>query len=191
MTPESSSRRFSPEEVNAILQRALERQGGASSGSVSYNDLIETARELGIDPAQLDSALAEQETVGAMDSARERWKVQRKRKFMEHLRSYLIVNFMLFLLNYFTWDGWWFLWVLCGWGMGIAFDFFDAYYPKDRDIERGARKMLEREARQRRRDGGHGVSIGKGQGAAKKSVTIDGRAGRIIIEKGDKRIEIG
>ncbi|HVZ40139.1 MAG TPA: 2TM domain-containing protein [Candidatus Kapabacteria bacterium] len=191
MTSDSASRRFSPEEVNAILQRALERQGGAASGSVSYNDLVETARELGIDAAQLESALAEQESVGAIESARERWKVQRKRKFMEHLRSYLIVNFMLVLLNYFTWDGWWVLWVICGWGMGIAFDFFDAYYPKERDIERGARKMVEREARQRRRDNWNGVSVGKGSGPAKKSVTIDGRAGKIIIEKGDKRIEIG
>jgi hypothetical protein len=63
------------------------------------------------------------------------------------------------------------------------FDASDTFFPKDRDIERGARRLLEKEARQQRKD----VKVGK----AAKSVTIDSKGGRIIIEKGDKRIEIG
>lgn len=194
MANEPSSRRFTTEEVNAILRRALERQGSSSTGAISYSDLVETARELGIDPEQIEAVISEEEEVGQMENARERWKVQRKKKFYEHLRSYVIVNLMLFMLDFFVSDGTWFFWVLFGWGFGILFDASDTFFPKERDIERGARRMLEREARQRRREmreTGRSNSREFRIGHGDKSVTIDGKAGRIVIEKGGKRIEIG
>ncbi len=186
MTPEQSSRRFTPDEVNSILRRALERQGGASPGALNYNDLVETARELGIDPAQVEAVLSEQDEVGQIEAAREKWKLQRKKKFFDHLRTYAIINVMLLLLDIAVSDGTWFYWVLFSWGIGLLFDASDTFFPKDRDVERGARRMLEREARQRKRDARE-FRIGTGD----KSVTIDGKAGRIVIEKGGKRIEIG
>src|SRR5207253_2614770 len=94
-------RRYTPEEVNEILRRAIDRQGAGATSSVTHDDLLETARELGIDDAQVEAALAEQATVGALDDARRRWLVQRKKKFYEHLRTYLIINSMLFLMDYF------------------------------------------------------------------------------------------
>ncbi len=183
--PEQSPRRFSNEEVHAILQRALARQGGGStSGALTYDDLLETARELGIDPSQLEAALTEHERDGAMDAARAAWKAQRKKKFFEHLRSYAIVNFFIFLIAMISGGGSWFLWPLLGWGIGLVFDASDTFFPKEKSVERGARRLLEREGRQQK----GGVTVGTRRG---KSLTIDSRAGKIIIEKGDKRIEIG
>lgn len=187
MMPSNTPRRYTQEEMNAILRRALERQGGSgATGSVSHEDLLETARELGIDPEQVEAALVEHETVGAMEDARARWRLQRKKKFFDHLRAYLIVNVMLFLMDIFMTGGVWFYWCLFGWGIGILFDASDTFFPKDKDVERGARKLLEREARMRQKDSGS-VKMGKGN----KSLVIDGKTGKIIIEKGDKRIEIG
>lgn len=183
MTPDSTSRRFTPEEVQAILRRAVERQGAGATSMMSYGDLMETGRELGIDPAVLEAAMSELDSTGAIDEAREQFKAQKKQKFYEHLRSYVIINLMLFLLDYFVSGGTWFFWVLFGWGIGVLFDASDTFFPKDRDIERGARRIMEREARQRRR--------AKAQTDGKKSFTIDAKDGRLIIEKGDKRIEIG
>jgi hypothetical protein len=186
MTPENSSRRYTNEQANAILQRALERQGKSGAGTLTHEDLMETARELGIDPSQIEAAMMEQERDGEIDAAKVAWRAQRKRKFFEHLRSYLIVNAFLFLLNAMTGESMWFIWPLLGWGIGIAFDAAEAFFPKDRSIERGARRLLEREKRLRRID-----REVKQKMKPSKSVTIDSKGGRIIIEKGDKRIEIG
>jgi hypothetical protein len=180
---EKDARRFTQDEVNEILRRAIDRQGGGGTvGTVSYNDLLDTARELGIDPHQLEAAMQEQEEQGSTEAAREAWKKQRKQKFFQHLRSFVIVNFGLLVLDIMTGGPNWFFWPLFGWGIGLAFDAAETFYPKERDIERGARRLLERQHRLRRRE----LKIN-----GKKSLTIDSKGGRIIIEKGDKRIEIG
>ena len=187
MIPENSPRRYTPDEVNAILRRAIDRQGASSVGALTHEDLMETARELGLDPAQVEAAIAEQQEVGAIEAARETWKAQRKRKFFEHLRSYILVNVVLFLINFVTGSPVWFVWPLFGWGIGLLFDASDTFFPKDKDIERGARRLLARQDRQRSRE----VKVQHGSHGSRKSLIIDGKAGKIIIEKGDKRIEIG
>lgn len=187
MNTNNTPRRYTQEEMNAILRRALERQGGTSAtGMVSHEDLLETARELGIEPDQVEAALVEHETVWATEDARVRWRAQRKKKFFEHLRAYIIVNAMLFMMDIAMTGGVWFYWCLFGWGIGILFDASDTFFPKEKDVERGARRLLERESRQRGKDSGT-VKMGSG----KKSLVIDGKSGKIIIERGDKRIEIG
>lgn len=186
MIPENSSRRYSTDEVNAILHRAVARQGGGAGNSISHDDLMETARELGLDPSQIEAAIAEQETVGELESAKEQYMTQRKRKFYEHLRSYLIVNAILFLLDIFTSGGVWFYWPLFGWGIGLAFDTADTFFPKERDIERGAMRIIQKEQRKKYKE-----QLASVKGNTRRSFIFDSKAGKIVIEKGDKRIEIG
>src|SRR4051812_41731489 len=66
MSSDNTPRRYTPEEVNAILRRAIDRQGAGATSSVTHDDLLETARELGIDASQVEAALAEQESVRAI-----------------------------------------------------------------------------------------------------------------------------
>jgi hypothetical protein len=179
MAPEQP-RRYTPDEVNAILKRALDRQ--APAGSVTQEELMETARELGIDPSQVESAIMEQETVGAMEAAREEWKLRQKKEFFEHLRSYAIVNIVLFMINLMT-GGHWFFWPLFGWGIGLLFHASGAFFPKERDIERGARRLLEKQGRKQMKEGS--------RTSWQKNITLNSGNGKIVIEKGDKRIEIG
>jgi len=72
-------------------------------------------------------------------------KVEELKDFYAHLLLYLIVNFVLFLINMFTYKGYlWFLWPLLGWGIGILmhalsvleFPFFFSEEWKKRMIER-------------------------------------------------------
>ncbi len=182
MASQDAPRRYTQEEVQAILRRAIDRQG--PSGSITHEELTETARELGIDPSQLEVAINEQQTVGEFESAQERWKKQRKQKFFEHLRAYLIVNAVLLLINIFGGGPVWFIFVLFGWGIGIAFDYADAFWPKQKDVDRGARRLIERE---NRLAGKRGTTVSGG----KKGIVIDSKGGKIIIEKGDKYIQIG
>ncbi len=180
MMQENMPRRYTSDEVNAILRRALDRQG--PSGQVTHDELLETARELGIDPVQVEAAAAEQMTVGVYEAAREEWKIQRKKKFFDHLRSYLIVNSFLLLLSIAT-GGWWFIFPLLGWGVGLAFDVSDAFWPKEKQIERGTIAMLKRKERIAARKNPRG----KGNRAG---LTIESN-GRITIERGEKFIRIG
>jgi len=48
--------RFNDEEVSLILRRALEADTSASDGGLTLSQLREIAAEVGIDPAQIDSA---------------------------------------------------------------------------------------------------------------------------------------
>lgn len=181
--------RYSPEEVQAILERAIARRQG-EPGGVTHDDLLATARELGIDERDLQEAIHEHEETWALEDARVRWKQQRKRKFFEHLRTYLVVNAGLMLLDLVFSGGVWFYWPLFGWGIGLALDASEAFHPKKKDVERGAQRLLRKEQKERRREDNrqywHNFSEG-----IKKQFIVDGKRGKIIIEKGDRRIEIG
>jgi hypothetical protein len=186
---ESDARKFTPDQVNAILRRAIERQGSGATSSLTYGDLLDTARELGLDPEQINAAIADQERNGDIEGARAAYINAKKKKFRDQLRSYIVVNIFLLLLNVFLGGHLWFYWVLFGWGIGLYFSAADAFFPKERDIEKGALRILEREDRRRRKEQ---IAAGRTENASrKKSFTVDSKAGTIIIEHGDKRIKIG
>jgi hypothetical protein len=62
------------------------------------------------------------------------WKIAKKRAaFKRHLLSYILVNLFLWLLWLFTWRGEhvhsiWPIYVTLGWGIGILFNFIEAYF---------------------------------------------------------------
>ncbi len=200
---EKGTGRYSPEQVQAILERAISnRKGGDDLTGISYEELQETAVELDIDAGDLDAAIMEYEASWELEDARERWLVRRKEKFFEHLRSYLIVNAMLMGIALLSGSGFWFLWPLLGWGVGLAFDASEAFYPKQSDIDRGADRLLRKEERSRRkREKGKrkisidldGLTNARNHGAQSfsRNIIIDPKRKKLIIEKGDRRIEIG
>lgn len=179
MGSDNAPRKYSQEEVNAILRRALERDGGG--GSITHDELVSTANELGIDVEQLEAAIVEQEEMGEWDDARAEWLSKRKQSFFDHLRSYLIVNLVLFLIDMFTGGGLWFYWPLFGWGIGLMFDAAGTFFPKEREVERGARRILERRARKAK----------KTTRSVNERFSIEAKGGKLIIEKGNKKIELG
>jgi hypothetical protein len=176
-------RRYTQEQVEAILQRALQRQQTNNSGNISHDDLIETARELGIDPSQLEMAVMEQTEVGAVEDAKKTWIAQQKRSFKEHLRSYLIINGILLLINIMTGDPFWAMWPILGWGIGIAFDAANTFWPSDKEIEKGARKVVQRQMRERQQQ--------QRELQRQQKFTIETKGNKLVIQKGNKRLEIG
>ncbi len=78
-------------------------------------------------------------------SSRKRNK--KKKEFYDHLRSYLGVNFFLFVLNALTAFGhWWFYWPMMGWGIGLFFHFMDTFglpFVNEPDVEQDDRLDLE------------------------------------------------
>lgn len=143
---------FTISEVEGILRRGLNRK--RDSGEITRDELLETARELGLDHREVERAIAEQRKHGKLDAARDAFKMYKRESFRHHLRAYLIVNAALFLINLVTGGSEaWFLYPLIGWGIGLAFHAANTFSPSQRSIECGARRMLRRQERlERRRD---------------------------------------
>lgn len=143
---------FTISEVEGILRRGLNRK--RDSGEITRGELIDTARELGLDEREVERAIAEQRKYGKLDAARDAFKKMKREGFRNHLRAYLIINGALFLINLVTGGSEpWFLYPLIGWGIGLAFHAANTFNPSQREIECGARRMLRRQERlERRRD---------------------------------------
>lgn len=139
------SRRFNNDEVSHIVRRALIR---GEDDTISYDELEEIAKHSGISADHLKAAIDEQETEGELDEAKASCVRKRKAQFYEHLRCYLIVNGVLFLVNLVTSsDSLWVIWPILGWGMCVAFDASDTFFVSEERLERSARRMLRRISR--------------------------------------------
>lgn len=150
-------RRFSSEEVSAIVRRALENSN-AEDESVSYSELVETASELGISQDRLQKAIDMQEKRGAIEDARERILRRRRHGFYSHLRSYLIVNGALLLINLLTSGSLWFFWPMIGWGIGLAFHASNVFLASEESLEAAARRSVARRERRKDMHRAHGSS---------------------------------
>jgi len=133
---------YDSESVNRIIRQALEFE---KRDTIGYKELMETARELGIDPKKMEAAIQQEDIGNDRESARQAWLKRKHSKFHAHLWSYIIVNGGLFLINIMTPGPWWFQWALLGWGIGLAFDFKQAYFPTEDQIEKGVRWALRRQ----------------------------------------------
>ena len=127
---EITSKQYSKEEVDRIIRRALKLK---KEDSIKHQELVDTAREFGIDPQTLEAAIAQDREVYEKERARRKRLLRRKARFHRHLWSYIIVIGALLLINATTPGPWWFQWPALGWGIGLAFNFKAAYFslPKD------------------------------------------------------------
>jgi hypothetical protein len=128
---ELSSKQYSKDEVDRIIRRALKLK---KDDSISHQELIDTAREFGIDPQTLEIAIEEDKEEFEKERARKIRMLRRKARFYRHLWSYLIVIGALLTINIMTPGPWWFQWPALGWGIGLAFNFKAAYFPVQKDM---------------------------------------------------------
>ena len=128
---EFSSKQYSRDDVDRIIRRALKLK---KEDSIGHQELIDTAREFGIDPQTLEAAIEEDREEFEKESARKTRLLRRKARFDSHLWSYLIVIGALLLINTLTAGPWWFQWPALGWGIGLAFNFKAAYFPVQKGL---------------------------------------------------------
>ena len=140
---EFSSQQYSQEEVNRIIRRALKIK---NEDTISRQDLIETAREIGIDPKILETAIEQEQREFKKEKIR-RDRLKRRRKgFYSHLWSYLIICAALLLINNFSRGPWWFQWPMLGWGIGLAFHFKAIFFPHGKRFEKAIRSRHHKAA---------------------------------------------
>jgi len=128
-----SAKHYSKDEVDRIIRRALKLN---KEDSISHQELMETAKEFGIDPQTLEAAIEEDKEEFEKERARKKRQLRRKARFHRHLWSYLIVIGALLLINFLTPGPWWFQWPALGWGIGLAFNFRAAYFPTEGELQK-------------------------------------------------------
>lgn len=79
------------------------------------------------------------------------WKMAERRvAFKRHLFVYIVINLMLIALWYFTsykdgdTAGYWFIWPLMGWGIGVMFNYWGAYHDDQGSVDREYQKIKSR-----------------------------------------------
>ena len=128
---EISSKQYSKDEVDRIIRRALKL---TKNDSINHQELIDTAKEFGIDPQTLETAIEEDREEFEKERNRKTRLLRCKARFHRHLWSYLIVIGALLIINVVTPGPWWFQWPALGWGIGLAFNFKTAYFPVQKDM---------------------------------------------------------
>jgi hypothetical protein len=150
-----SQPRYTQEEVNEILKRALSREAGQER-VLSHDELVDIATEAGIDREALDRAMIElamehtralARKTEATEIAAER-QVQLKR-FGASLVSHAVLNGVLYLINLKLIGGTWFVWPLIGSSVLLALRLRHVIFPYDKVMRR--RKQVERQREQERK----------------------------------------
>lgn len=133
-------RRYSDQDIQAIIQRALEQQGGAK-GDLTHADLIGIGEQVGVSAEALERAAHDVLEGRRATEAEQRVTSSRKRWLAAHAAVFAVINGLLFAVNALTTPGeWWFLFSAVFWGLALsghaAFALGTGVSPKRRQQER-------------------------------------------------------
>lgn len=147
-------RRYSDDEVRAILGRAVERDH-VDGDALGHEDLVAVAKELGVSPDAVEEAVADLAAEREVGSALVLRQSRRRRRFWRGLSTYALVNAFLVGVDIVTGGGTWWYWPAMGWGLFVALSGVRAFFPDDekdrRSAERAVRKRQKKRAAKARR----------------------------------------
>src|SRR4051812_36164828 len=111
--------RYKHEHAQQIIDHALRAQPGAS---MSHDDLVAIGAEVGLSRAAVEQAALDLRETQLDDAARAEIRAGRRRGLGIHALVFLLVNAFLFLINFLSTPGeWWVLFPVLGWGLGLLF----------------------------------------------------------------------
>ncbi len=126
---------YRQDEAQQILQLAIARQ--ARNDELSRAQLLEIAEELGISPDEIQVAEGEWQARKVEAEQRQAFNALRRSKWQRQAVNYLIVNAFLVLLNLVTGHTLsWALYILLGWGVGLALGAWRAYQTQGEEHEK-------------------------------------------------------
>jgi hypothetical protein len=146
MSQPLTPKRYSAEEVRAILGRAMKTD--ASGGVVSSSELRETAAELGVSQEALDVAMAEHDVHTALEGARVEYVGVRRQALVRQFASWLGVNVGLTVLDFLPDNHLdWAMFPAAIWGISVLYSAARTMFMTTQDIDEGAQKLLEQKER--------------------------------------------
>jgi hypothetical protein len=137
-------REYSRDEVEEILRRALETQ---PVEALSHEDLVAAAVEAGINAADVEAAALQLEEERELRVEEDRIVSWRRKRFLQSIYTYVVVNAGLFVIDIMSGPGWWVQWVLAGWGIALALGARRALLPDRERLRARARRRLSRRKR--------------------------------------------
>lgn len=135
---------YTREEVEEILRRALETQ---PLETLSHEDLVASAVEAGIDADDVEAAARQIEEEREVRAEEDRIVGYRKKRFLQSIYTFVVVNSGLFLIDIMSGPGWWVQWVLAGWGIFIALGARRALMPDRSRLRARARRRIAKRRR--------------------------------------------
>jgi hypothetical protein len=136
---EDTPRNYTADDVNRIIRRALKIE---KTEAISHQELLETARELGIDPGRIEDAVKLEASALEKERLKNEYLNRKRSRFKARLWTFVTLNGVVFILNAVTPGPWWFQWVLLGTGISLAIGFRKTYFPTEHQVERA---MFRRE----------------------------------------------
>lgn len=135
---------YTREEAQAILGRALEAQ--VKEERLSHDELLATAREVGVSPEALEAAARAVEGEAKRDAAQKQVRADAVRGLASHALSFVAVNALLVFINVWTGGPFWAMWPLLGWGLGLVIHAFSTMLRSPEAVAREAKRREERRA---------------------------------------------
>ena len=135
---------YTRDEVEEILRRALETQ---PLETLSHEDLVASAVEAGIDADDVEAAARQIEEERELRLEEDRIVGHRKKRFLQSIYTFVVVNAGLFLIDIMSGPGWWVQWVLAGWGIILALGARRALMPDRGRLRARARRRLAKRRR--------------------------------------------
>jgi hypothetical protein len=145
-----SRSRYSQEDVQQILQRAIARQ--PRLGEFTRSQLEEMAAELGISPQELEEAEREWRAWQQLTNQQREFQRYRRRQFYQLLGRYAIVNSFLVGLDWLSGGGLsWSLFILMGWGLAVALEGWSTCQTEGERYEKEFRQWQKKRQKQLQR----------------------------------------
>jgi hypothetical protein len=137
-------RQYSNEEAASIIARVLDRQNG-EGGRISHDELLETARDIGVTTLELEEAVVAETRARAERIVRDEERQRDLRKLLRHAITYVIVVAFCLVVDHRLTGGVWSFWVALSWGVLVALHALKALLPNevDRRLAATEKKMVE------------------------------------------------
>ncbi|NWF60699.1 MAG: 2TM domain-containing protein [Fischerella sp.] len=136
-----STRSYSQEDVQKILQLAIARQARDQEKEFSYEQLLEIAAELEIAPETLKLAERDWQITQGEIQQRQAFNAYRIGRFKKRFGKFTIVNAVLLLVDLIGGAGLsWSLYILLFWGLGVGLDAWNTFQTKGEDYEMAFQK---------------------------------------------------
>ena len=146
MNDPKARREYSTGEVGEIVRIALERQG--SEGRISHDELLETAREIGVAAEDIEEAVAEEARIREARAAVEARQKLARQWFVADLVAFVVVNGAIYVVDRAVSGGRWFVFPLILWSIVLAIHAVFLVFAKEDDE---AKRLEEARGRSRAR----------------------------------------
>ena len=138
-------RTYTDEEVREILRRAVDKSN--VGGGLSRDELVDAARDVGIEPAAVNAAIEAVELDREVTEELTELQNAERRKLTSSFLTWGIISAGLLAMRWFGEGGWWFLWPMGIWAVILLLRLKGTLL----DHPEGDRARAERNVEQRRR----------------------------------------